>query len=143
MAAGDGRLANPVVPVENHPACRRNRDGDVVLPSGLAWRPHLLTYCFTTKILTDLDSLLKLNRRPDAMRGLSLFRGQKLPPIPHLLSVLVTPKAVRRAEVPDCRTKQQAAWMRQFNKVKGLHLGCMRLQNPGRAGVLVMNMAKC
>ena len=49
-------------------------------------------------MLSDADALLKLPSSNTAARSMAqMFRlGQRLPPIPHLLSVMVQPKAPRR-----------------------------------------------
>ncbi len=52
-------------------------------------------------MLADADALLKIPAGNAAARGMAqMFRmGQRLPPIPHLLSVMVQPKAPR--QFPD------------------------------------------
>ncbi|KAK9820840.1 hypothetical protein WJX81_004481 [Elliptochloris bilobata] len=98
QAAGDMRLLNPVAPAENHPNCRRDGQGRAVLPGGQAWQQQLLMLCLSSKVLSDADALLKLPASNTAARSMAqMFRmGQRLPPIPHLLSVMVQPKAPRR-----------------------------------------------
>ncbi|CDY50376.1 BnaCnng19080D [Brassica napus] len=54
QAVGDLRLMNPslmnpVSLVENHPLCRKNREGVKVLPNGQTWRPQLLLLCYSLK----------------------------------------------------------------------------------------------
>ncbi|KAK9917294.1 hypothetical protein WJX75_002892 [Coccomyxa subellipsoidea] len=98
FAAGDQRLMNPLAPAENHPNCRRNAAGEPVLPSGVPWKQQMLLLCLSSKILSDADSLLKIsatNTGP-ASRLQQMLRGQRLPPIPHLLSVMVQPKQPRK-----------------------------------------------
>ncbi|RWW35194.1 hypothetical protein GW17_00000014 [Ensete ventricosum] len=87
LAAGDMRLMNPVALVENHPTCRKNREGQKVLPNGQSWRPQMLLLCCSSKILSEANSLLKLQ---DASPG-KLFGGFRLraPPLPFLLSSLM------------------------------------------------------
>ncbi|CAL9095105.1 unnamed protein product [Musa acuminata var. zebrina] len=87
LAAGDMRLMNPVALVENHATCRRNRDGQKVLPNGQSWRPQMLLLCYSSKILSEANSLLKLQ---DPSPG-KLFGGFRLraPPLPFLLSSLM------------------------------------------------------
>ncbi|GFP85609.1 translocase of chloroplast 159 chloroplastic [Phtheirospermum japonicum] len=63
-AVGDLRmmspsLMNPVSLVENHPSCRKNRDGHKILPNGQIWRPQLLLLCYSMKILSEASSLSK------------------------------------------------------------------------------------
>ncbi|CAL8463774.1 g3308 [Coccomyxa elongata] len=98
FAAGDQRLMNPLAPAENHPNCRRNAAGEPVLPSGNPWKQQMLLLCLSSKILSDADNLLKIsatNTGP-ASRLQQMLRGQRLPPIPHLLSVMVQPKQPRK-----------------------------------------------
>ncbi|KAG2244363.1 hypothetical protein Bca52824_093810 [Brassica carinata] len=52
-------LMNPVSLVENHPLCRKNREGVKVLPNGQTWRPQLLLLCYSLKVLSEANSLLK------------------------------------------------------------------------------------
>ncbi|KAJ6817409.1 translocase of chloroplast 159, chloroplastic-like [Iris pallida] len=86
QAAGDMRLMNPVALVENHPSCRRNREGQRVLPNGLSWRPQMLLLCYSSKILSEANALLKLHDpSPSKLFGLR-FRS---PPLPYLLSTLL------------------------------------------------------
>ncbi|GLT70511.1 hypothetical protein SLA2020_425860 [Shorea laevis] len=91
-AVGDLRLMNPglmnpVSLVENHPSCRKNRDGQKVLPNGQSWRPQLLLLCFSMKILSDASSLSK-PQEPIEHKKLFGFRVRS-PPLPYLLSWLL------------------------------------------------------
>ncbi|KAF3792865.1 Translocase of chloroplast 159 [Nymphaea thermarum] len=100
QAAGDMRLMNPVALVENHPSCRRNRDGNQVLPNGQTWRPQLLLLCYSTKILSEANSLLKLQ---DPAAG-KLFLGglrYRSAPLPYLLSSLLQARAHPRVASAD------------------------------------------
>ncbi|KAI4329761.1 hypothetical protein MLD38_028109 [Melastoma candidum] len=79
QAVGDLRLMNPslmnpVSLVENHPSCRKNRDGEKVLPNGQTWRPQLLLICYSLKILSEASSLSKPQDNFDH-RKLFGFRG--------------------------------------------------------------------
>ncbi|ERN02206.1 translocase of chloroplast 159, chloroplastic [Amborella trichopoda] len=86
QAAGDMRLMNPVSLVENHPSCRKNREGHKVLPNGQAWRPQLLVLCYSSKILSEANALLKLqDSSPGKLFGLRI----RSPPLPFLLSSLL------------------------------------------------------
>ncbi|ONK62964.1 uncharacterized protein A4U43_C07F9950 [Asparagus officinalis] len=86
QAAGDMRLMNPVALAENHPSCRRNREGQRVLPNGQSWRPQLLLLCYSSKILAEANSLLKLqDPSPGKLFGFRL----RSPPLPYLLSTLL------------------------------------------------------
>lgn len=92
QAVGDMRLMNPSLmnPVslaENHPSCRKNRDGQKVLPNGQTWRPQLLLLCYSMKILSEASSLSK-PQDPFDHRKLFGFRVRS-PPLPYLLSWLL------------------------------------------------------
>lgn len=92
QAAGDIRLMNPVSLAENHPNCRTNRTGDRVLPNGHVWKPQLLLLCFASKILTEANALLNLQDSNARQMG----SRQKLPPLPFLLSSLITSRPPRK-----------------------------------------------
>jgi len=68
-------------------------------PANGAW-PHS-DWAPPRQVLADADALLKIPAGNAAARGMAqMFRmGQRLPPIPHLLSVMVQPKAPR--QFPD------------------------------------------
>ncbi|KAK7369214.1 hypothetical protein VNO80_11249 [Phaseolus coccineus] len=92
QAVGDLRLMNPslmnpVSLVENHPSCRKNRDGQKVLPNGQSWRPLLLLLCFSMKILSEAGNASKAQESFDHRR-LFGFRTRS-PPLPYLLSWLL------------------------------------------------------
>ncbi|KAK1292695.1 hypothetical protein QJS10_CPB17g01338 [Acorus calamus] len=87
QSAGDMRLMNPVALVENHPNCRRNRDGHKILPSGQNWRSQLLLLIYSSKILSEANSLLKM-QEPSSSAKLFGFRIRS-PPLPYLLSSLL------------------------------------------------------
>ncbi|XP_047170833.1 translocase of chloroplast 159, chloroplastic isoform X2 [Vigna umbellata] len=92
QAVGDIRLMNPslmnpVSLVENHPSCRKNRDGQKVLPNGQSWRPLLLLLCFSMKILSEAGNASKAQESFDHRR-LFGFRTRS-PPLPYLLSWLL------------------------------------------------------
>uniref|UniRef100_A0A452Y259 AIG1-type G domain-containing protein n=1 Tax=Aegilops tauschii subsp. strangulata TaxID=200361 RepID=A0A452Y259_AEGTS len=90
QAAGDMRLMNPVALVENHPSCRKNREGQKVLPNGQSWRHQMLLLCYSSKILSEANSLLKLqDPSPGKLFG---FRFRS-PPLPFLLSSLLQSRA--------------------------------------------------
>ncbi|CAA6669096.1 unnamed protein product [Spirodela intermedia] len=84
--SGDMRLMNPVALVENHPSCRRNREGQRVLPNGISWRNQLLLLCYSSKILSEANSVLKLQEAsPAKLFGVRL----RSPPLPFFLSSLL------------------------------------------------------
>ncbi|MED6106405.1 hypothetical protein PIB30_004640 [Stylosanthes scabra] len=92
QAVGDLRLMNPslmnpVSLVENHPSCRKNRDGQKVLPNGQTWRPMLLLLCYSMKTLSEAGNLSKAQESFDHRR-LFGFRS-RAPPLPYLLSWLL------------------------------------------------------
>lgn len=95
-ATGDMRLMNPslmnpISLVENHPACRKNREGQRVLPNGQTWRPQLLLLCYSLKILSEASLASKPQDSFDH-RKLFGFRARS-PPLPYLLSSLLQPHA--------------------------------------------------
>lgn len=96
QAAGDMRLLNPVTYAENHPNCRKNRDGHAVLPNGVMWQQNLLLYVFSSKILADTENVLKIQSTTSQMAQMG---GQKIPPLPYLLSNMIQSKTPRKA--PD------------------------------------------
>ena len=100
QAAGDMRLMNPVALAENHPLCRTNRSGERVLPNGQVWKPQLLLLCFASKILTEANALLNLQadqqKAARGGRGAGMMGQQKVPPLPFLLSSLITTRKPRR-----------------------------------------------
>jgi hypothetical protein len=98
---------NPVSLAENHPNCRTNRTGDRVLPNGQVWKPQLLLLCFASKILTEANALLNLQDSNARQMG----SRQKLPPLPFLLSSLITSRPPRKVRAPcvvawQCRSPQ-------------------------------------
>lgn len=93
QAVGDLRLMNPglmnpVSLVENHPSCRKNRDGQKVLPNGQTWKSQLLLLCYSMKILSEASSLSKPPQDAFDHRKLFGFRARS-PPLPYLLSWLL------------------------------------------------------
>ncbi|KAK7246141.1 hypothetical protein RIF29_41001 [Crotalaria pallida] len=94
-AAGEFRiinpgLINPVALVENHPSCRKNRQGQKVLPNGQSWRPLLLFLCYSIRILSEASNLSKTQESYDTRR-LFGFRVRS-PPLPYFLSLLLQPR---------------------------------------------------
>ncbi|XP_052198322.1 translocase of chloroplast 159, chloroplastic [Diospyros lotus] len=95
-AVGDLRmmspsLMNPVSLVENHPLCRKNREGQKVLPNGQTWKPQLLLLCYSMKILSETSSLSK-PQDPFDHRKLFGFRVRS-PPLPYMLSSMLQTRA--------------------------------------------------
>ncbi|KAA8543112.1 hypothetical protein F0562_021393 [Nyssa sinensis] len=96
QAVGDLRmmspsLMNPVSLAENHPSCRKNREGQKVLPNGQSWRPQLLLLCYSMKLLSEVSSLSK-PQDPFDHRKLFGFRVRS-PPLPYMLSSMLQPRA--------------------------------------------------
>ncbi|XP_073125727.1 translocase of chloroplast 159, chloroplastic [Henckelia pumila] len=95
-AVGDLRmmspsLMNPVSLVENHPSCRKNREGQKILPNGQSWRPQLLLLCYAMKILSEASSLSK-PQDPFDHRKIFGFRS-RAPPLPYMLSSMLQSRA--------------------------------------------------
>ncbi|KAL3827836.1 hypothetical protein ACJIZ3_016638 [Penstemon smallii] len=91
-AVGDLRmmspsLMNPVSLVENHRDCRKNREGNKILPNGQSWRPQLLLLCYSMKILSEASALSK-PQDPLDQRKLFGFRVRS-PPLPYMLSSML------------------------------------------------------
>ena len=91
-AVGDMRLMqpslmHPVSLVENHPLCQTNNYGERVLPSGLAWRPHLLLMFYSIKILSQAIPLLTPQKYVEN-RKLFGF-GVRSPPLTYFLASLL------------------------------------------------------
>ncbi|KAD6120191.1 hypothetical protein R6Q59_026243 [Mikania micrantha] len=96
QAVGDLRmmspgLMSPVSLVENHQSCRKNREGQKVLPNGQTWRPQLLMLCYSMKILSEANSLTK-SQDPFDSRKLFGFRVRS-PPLPYMLSSMLQSRA--------------------------------------------------
>ncbi|XP_002466147.1 translocase of chloroplast 159, chloroplastic isoform X2 [Sorghum bicolor] len=81
----DPRIQNAVALVENHHECRRNAEGEKVLPDGLIWRRLLLLLCYSLKMIAEIDSLS--TRRASSTSFLGRFF--QVPPIPYFLSSLL------------------------------------------------------
>ncbi|PKU74089.1 Translocase of chloroplast 159, chloroplastic [Dendrobium catenatum] len=87
-ATEDTSLVNLVALVDSDPSCRRNIDGESILPNGLKWRPWLLLLCYSSKILSELNSLVKL----EIPSPKKLFPFQWPYPLPVFLSSLLHSK---------------------------------------------------
>ncbi|XP_063949559.1 translocase of chloroplast 90, chloroplastic isoform X1 [Daucus carota subsp. sativus] len=85
QAVADTKLENPVVLVENHAQCRTDINGEKILPNGQAWRFQFFLLCMCTKILADVNTLLKFQ---DSIE-LGPPSNQRLPSLPHLLSAFL------------------------------------------------------
>lgn len=89
QAVSDSRLENPVLLVENHPDCKKNRMGEKILPNGQVWKSQFLLLCICTKVLNDVNILLKLQ---DNIQ-LGPLGSTRSPSLPHLLSSLLRHRA--------------------------------------------------
>ncbi|KAL6217238.1 hypothetical protein ACLB2K_010455 [Fragaria x ananassa] len=92
QAIGDIRFTNPnnmspISLVENHPSCRKNREGEKVLPNGQSWRPQLLLLSSSMKVLAEATNLSKPAELFDH-RKLYGFRTRSAP-LPYFLSWLL------------------------------------------------------
>ncbi|XP_057417351.1 translocase of chloroplast 90, chloroplastic isoform X2 [Lotus japonicus] len=90
QAVLDSRLENPVLLVENHSQCPKNIMGEKILPNGQVWRSRLLLFCICTKILGDVNSLLKFQNSVE----LGPANSSRIPSLPHLLSSLLRHRPV-------------------------------------------------
>ncbi|CAN6302893.1 unnamed protein product [Urochloa humidicola] len=85
QVTNDPRIENPVALVENHHLCRRNTEGEKMLPDGLTWRRLLLLLCYSKKMITEIESLSTRRASPASFLG-GFFH---LPPLPYFLSSLL------------------------------------------------------
>lgn len=90
QAVFDSRLENPVLLVENHSQCPKNIMGEKILPNGQVWRSQLLLFCICTKVLSDVNSLLKFQNSVE----LGPANNARIPSLPHLLSSLLRHRPV-------------------------------------------------
>lgn len=81
----DTKLENPVILVENHPHCKVDNTGKKVLPNGQVWMSQFMLLCICTKILGDVNTLLRFK---DSIL-LGPLGNTRLPSLPHLLSSLL------------------------------------------------------
>ncbi|CAJ2634673.1 translocase of chloroplast 90, chloroplastic isoform X2 [Trifolium pratense] len=90
QAVLDSRLENPALFVENHPQYPKNNMGEIILPNGQVWKSQLLLFCICTKVLGDVNSLLKFQN------GIELgpANNARVPSLPHLLSSLLRHRPV-------------------------------------------------
>ncbi|RLN41083.1 hypothetical protein C2845_PM01G25340 [Panicum miliaceum] len=85
QVTNDPRIENPVALVENHHLCRRNIEGEKVLPDGLTWRRLLLLLCYSKKMIAEIDSLSTRRTSPASFLG----RFFQVPTLPYFLSPLL------------------------------------------------------
>ncbi|XP_015060304.1 translocase of chloroplast 159, chloroplastic [Solanum pennellii] len=82
-----GLMSLPFALVENHPVSPKNDKGDILLPNGENWRSQLLLLCYSIKILSEVDSIMKDQDLHDH-RKLFGFPKRSLP-LPYFLSSLL------------------------------------------------------
>lgn len=81
------QLHNPVLLIENHPMCRKNVQGEKILPNGQAWMSQLLLLGIATKVLGDANTILRFQD------SFQVTKTRTRPPsLPHLLSSLLNPR---------------------------------------------------
>uniref|UniRef100_A0A0A8YRE3 Translocase of chloroplast 159/132 membrane anchor domain-containing protein n=1 Tax=Arundo donax TaxID=35708 RepID=A0A0A8YRE3_ARUDO len=85
LATNDPRIENTVALVENHHLCRRNTEGEKVLPNGLIWRRLLLLLCYSLKMVGEIESLSTRRAASASLFG----RYLQVPPLPYFLSSLL------------------------------------------------------
>ncbi|PQQ08624.1 translocase of chloroplast 90 chloroplastic [Prunus yedoensis var. nudiflora] len=90
QAVSDSRLENPVLLVENHPQCKKNIIGEKILPNGQVWKSQFLLLCLCTKVLGDVNTLMKFE---DSIQ-LGPSSASHMPSLPHLLSSLLRHRSV-------------------------------------------------
>ncbi|KAI4344200.1 hypothetical protein L6164_011451 [Bauhinia variegata] len=81
----DPKLEIPVLLVENHPQCPKNVMGEKILPNGQVWRSQMFLFCICTKVLADVNVLLKFQNSME----LGPVSSSRIPSLPHLLSSLL------------------------------------------------------
>ncbi|VAH97495.1 unnamed protein product [Triticum turgidum subsp. durum] len=85
QTTNDARIENPVALVENHHLCRRNMEGEKVLPNGLIWKRLLLLLCYSLKMVAEIDTLSTRRAAPPSLFDLR----RQMPPLPYFLSSLL------------------------------------------------------
>ncbi|KAK4787088.1 hypothetical protein SAY86_010921 [Trapa natans] len=97
-AVSDSRLDNPVLLVENHPLCKRNSRGEMILHNGQAWVSQFLLLSVCVKVLNDANKLLEFQ----GSIVLGPPSGTRQPSLPHLLSSILRQRSVSsRGEVEE------------------------------------------
>ncbi|KAI4335661.1 hypothetical protein L6164_014289 [Bauhinia variegata] len=97
QVVSDSKLENPVLLVENHPQCPKSVMGEKILPNGQVWRSQLLLFCICTKILADVNALLKFQNSME----LGPASNARMPSLPHLLSSLLRHHSLSNASGMD------------------------------------------
>ncbi|KAK1385167.1 Translocase of chloroplast 159, chloroplastic [Heracleum sosnowskyi] len=74
---------NKVCLVENHLSCRKNREGEKVLPNGQIWKQQLMIQCYSNKVLDEANSI---SEPQESFNFRSLLFGYLRRSLPSLLS---------------------------------------------------------
>ncbi|XP_060217799.1 translocase of chloroplast 159, chloroplastic [Lycium barbarum] len=98
-AMNAGLMSRPFSLVENHPVGPKNAKGEILLPNGENWRSQLLLLCYSIKILSEVDSIMKDQDLLDH-RKLFGFPVRSLP-LPYFLSSLLQSNVHPKVEDMD------------------------------------------
>ncbi|KAL8100954.1 translocase of chloroplast 101, chloroplastic-like [Apium graveolens] len=79
---------NQVCLVENHFSCRKNREGQKVLPNGQIWKQQLMMLCYSTKILIEANSISEPQESFNYRSLLDRYFRRSLPSLSLLSSTL-------------------------------------------------------
>ncbi|KAK6803756.1 hypothetical protein RDI58_001540 [Solanum bulbocastanum] len=82
-----GLMSHPFALVENHQVSPKNDKGEILLPNGENWRSQLLLLCYSIKILSEVDSIMKDQDLHDHRKPFG-FPKRSLP-LPYFLSSLL------------------------------------------------------
>ncbi|KAK9837680.1 hypothetical protein WJX74_002838 [Apatococcus lobatus] len=94
QAAGDPRLLNPSQMVDSSPRAPRNAAGEPLLPTGGPWRANLLLMAVASGLLNSAEEILQIQpaaRSAQQQQAMAMLRGQRIPPVPYLVSQMVQP----------------------------------------------------
>ena len=112
QAAGDPRLLNPSQQVDCSPNAPRNAAGEPLVPTGTPWRPALLLMAVASGLLSSADKILQIQpaaRSAQQQQAMAMLRGQRIPPVPYLVSQMVQPHKV---SCPPCPWDLVCGWPR-------------------------------
>eukprot|EP00746_Dinoflagellata_sp_MGD_P157838 gnl/MRDRNA2_/MRDRNA2_86329_c0_seq1.p1 gnl/MRDRNA2_/MRDRNA2_86329_c0~~gnl/MRDRNA2_/MRDRNA2_86329_c0_seq1.p1 ORF type:complete len:822 (+),score=18.39 gnl/MRDRNA2_/MRDRNA2_86329_c0_seq1:18-2483(+) len=102
--------------VENHPLCRKDKNGFHVLPNEIAWLPELLTMFVACSILKEGDKIISraATKKKSQNELLSILGYGNRPPLPNLLQQLMAPHEPRKApdEERDIKSEKDIAKMK-------------------------------
>lgn len=74
------RISFFICPVENHQRCRRDNNGQILLPNGVPWVRNLLTLIIGCKTIKDGDSVLRAKKTKNISQEQALGMLMKLTP---------------------------------------------------------------